>query len=269
MTMEMTSPLDWQTMFSDPSGCRQHKPRTIGKTMVIDKGLGLNAFEDMLITSSAHIDVIKLGFGTSPLYPASVLQKKLRLAQQYDIEIMPGGTFLEIAVMQQASSHFIDVIKQLGFSAIEVSDGTIEISRKRKSELIQEAVQRGLKVYTEYGKKIWGSRIDSNELSETVEIDISCGAELVTIEGRESGTGVGIYDASGQARDEDILEVINKIGNRDVLLWETPLKNQQVQLIKLLGTNVNLGNISPADVMSVEALRRGLRSDTMNIAPVF
>lgn len=267
--MEMTSQVDWQIALSDPSGSRQAKPRTTGKTMVIDKGLGLHAFEDLIMTSQAHIDIIKIGFGTAPLYPTSVLQQKLTLAKQHQIEVLPGGTFLEVAIQQDEIRHFMDTIAQLGFTAMEVSDGTIELDRADRNELIREGIERGFTVFTEYGKKCWGSSIDMESFIEACEIDMSCGAKLVTVEGRESGTGVGFYDARGQARDDDILEVINRLSHPELLLWETPLKHQQAQFITLIGPQVNLGNIAPEDVLSVEALRRGLRSDTLKLARKF
>lgn len=263
--MEITSQLFWQSRLADPSGNRKKKPRTCGKTMVIDKGLGLHAFEDLLLTSGEHIDLIKLGFGTSPLYPLKVLLKKISLAHNYGIDIMPGGTFLEVAIQQKEVQSFMNTVVRLGFNALEVSDGTIELERGLRSSLIREGIDRGLNVVTEYGKKCWGSSIEEEALIETIEIDASCGASMVTVEGRESGAGVGFYDASGQAKDEQILSVIEQIPDPTLLLWETPQKSQQVQFLKLLGPDVNLGNIAPEDILSLEALRRGLRSDTFDL----
>jgi phosphosulfolactate synthase len=146
-----------------------------------------------------------------------------------------------------------------------VSDGTIDIERGLRSDLIREGIERGLNVVTEYGKKCWGSRIEVDDLIETIHLDSSCGASMVTVEGRESGAGVGFYDASGQAQDEEIMSVIRQLPDPQILLWETPHKSQQVQFLKILGADVNLGNIAPEDILSLEALRRGLRSDTFDI----
>ncbi len=260
--MEVTSQPFWQQELVNPTGKRQSKPRTSGITMVIDKGLGTHAFADLLETAEAHIDLIKLGFGTAALYPEEVLAKKIRLAALSGVPVMPGGTFLEAAVATGLEDRFMEQIAGLGFTAVEVSDGTIQLDRALRTRLIREGCRLGLSVYTEYGKKCWGSRIETDELIETVLSDLEAGAELVTVEARESGMGVGIFDESGQCRDDEVQAVLEGIPSPHLLLWEAPQKNQQVRLMELLGPEVNLGNIAPQDVISLEALRRGLRSDS-------
>jgi phosphosulfolactate synthase len=262
--MELTSYLNWNPVLADPSGQRQTKPRTLGKTMVMDKGLGLNAFEDLLSTSSAHLDMIKIGFGTSPLYPQHVLRSKIKMAKESGICIYPGGTFLEVAITQHAVDSFFDMIIALGFNGIEISNGTIEVERKLRNELIVRGIEEGLEVVTEYGKKGWGSAIELEELIETVMIDTEIGAKLVTIEARESGIGVGIFDNYGKCKDEELQNVLSAIPGQQ-LLWEAPLKSQQVHLISMLGPDIHLGNISPNELIALEALRRGLRSDTLSL----
>ncbi|PYI55066.1 phosphosulfolactate synthase [Paenibacillus flagellatus] len=263
--MDVTSQLEWHPLLRDPTGRRTVKPRTRGQTMVIDKGLGLHAFEDLLQTSAPYIDLLKIGFGTTPLYPTGLLKRKIELARQHQIAIMPGGTFLEVAVSRHTVPEYFDMIGLLGFTAIEVSDGTIEMERTVRNELIRLSREAGLTVYTEYGKKLWGSTIDAEELVETVLLDVQHGAALVTIEARESGAGVGIFDANGECRDEELLDIVGKLPEPDLLLWEAPQKQQQVHLLKTLGSGVNLGNISPNDIFSLESLRRGLRSDTFGL----
>jgi phosphosulfolactate synthase len=232
--------------------------------MVIDKGLGLHAFEDMLSTSAPYIDMIKLGFGTSPLYPADVLKHKIQMAKKAGIEILPGGTFIEVAVVQNEIAACYRMIRELGFTSLEVSDGTIELSRTRRNELIQLGIESGMTVYTEYGKKYWGSQIELDQLMETVIVDTELGASLVTIEARESGEGVGIFDATGVCRDDLLQEMMKLFPDPNRIMWEAPQKSQQVHLLKKLGLDIHLGNISPSDIMSLESLRRGLRSDTMS-----
>jgi phosphosulfolactate synthase len=262
--MKMTSHLEWNPVLADPTGRRQSKPRTLGKTMVIDKGLGLHAFEDLLETSGAHLDMIKIGFGTSPLYPQALLRAKIEKAKEHKIEVYPGGTFLEVAIAQDAIDSFFEMTLHLGFTGLEVSDGTIEVSRKQRNGLILRGLDMGLHVITEYGKKGWGSSIELDELIDTVNLDIAHGAELVTIEARESGIGVGIFDENGECKDEEIDRVLSAIPNPHILLWEAPLKSQQVHLMQLLGPDIHLGNIGAQDIISLEALRRGLRSDTLS-----
>lgn len=263
--MEVTSHVKWHPLLSDPTGKRTDKPRTLGKTMVIDKGMGIHALEDLLQTAGDYVDMLKFGFGTSPLYTTQLLRKKIEMAKEHNISIYPGGTFLEVAIMQGAVDSFFDMVSFLGFNAIEISDGTIEIDRSLRSELICRAADIGLTVITEYGKKCWGSSIEVEQLIETVIIDAEMGASLITIEGRESGKGVGIYDENGDCKDEEIAQVLDQVPSKHLLLWEAPNKDQQVHLINTLGSDIHLGNIAPADIISLEALRRGLRSDTLHL----
>jgi phosphosulfolactate synthase len=261
--MEATSQLQWHPLLSDPSGKRTDKPRMLGKTMVIDKGLGIHALDDLLQTAGSYVDMLKIGFGTSPLYHMELLKRKIEMARKQQIIVYPGGTFLEVAIQQEAVDEFFDMIAVMGFNGVEISDGTIELERGYRSELIIRARQAGFTVITEYGKKHWGSSIEIDDLIETVIIDAQLGASLITIEGRESGKGVGIFDEHGGCKDTDILQVMERVPNKQLLLWEAPQKEQQVHLLKLLGSDIHLGNVAPNDLISLEALRRGLRSDTM------
>ena len=260
--MKYTAQAEWQPLLLDPTGQRQSKPRQTGKTMVIDKGIGMSAYVDMLEASAPYIDMIKIGFGTSPLYPINLLQKKIGLAKEHDIVIYPGGTFLEVAVVQQELDSCFDMIRALGFNGLEVSDGTIELGRPVRNRLIEQGRELGLTVLTEYGKKAWGSKIEIDQLIYTIHQDVEYGAEMVIVEGRESGKGVGLFDAQGDCEEMTVHEVMEHLKNPDILMWEAPLKNQQVQLMKMMGSHVNLGNIGVEDVYSLECLRRGLRSDT-------
>jgi phosphosulfolactate synthase len=260
--MEQFSALDWHPSLADPTGKREGKPRRKGRTMVIDKGLGLGAYADLLRMASSYIDCIKLGFGTSALYPAELLQRKIELARAADIHIMPGGTFLELAVAKERVDDFLRTVIAYGFTAIEISDGTIEMSRNLRSSLIIKAIDAGLTVFTEYGKKLSNTTLEIEKLAKTVEIDTGLGAQWVTVEARESGKGVGIFNENGDLRQEELRSIVASVGDASRLMWEAPLKTQQAELIQHLGTDLNIGNVSPEEVLALEALRRGLRSDT-------
>ncbi|CAM4302900.1 phosphosulfolactate synthase [Paenibacillus alkaliterrae] len=271
--MKCSLPAVWPAELHDPSGIRKASELETdnrnadriarrGHTMVIDKGLGRNAFMDLIETAADYIDCVKFGFGTSPLYNTDLLLYKIKLAKQHGIMVMPGGTLLEIAVQQDVVNAFFDTIGSFGFNGIEVSDGTIEISRKKRTELIQEGLKRGLRVVTEYGKKLSGSLIDATNLAVTAEADWDAGAELVTLEARESGVGVGIFDENGECRDEILDDVLRFVPDTKRLMWEAPLKHQQILLLRKFGSDVHLGNIPTYDTLALETLRRGLRSDT-------
>lgn len=264
--MEITSMnTEWPARLTDPTGLRQAKPRAKGLTMVIDKGIGMHAFTDLIQTSGEYIDIIKLGFGTSALYPLGLLRAKVELASRHGITVIPGGTLLEAAVKLDVVPAFFRQALAVGFHGIEVSDGTISLGRIDRDDLIRDGVSLGLKVYTEYGKKLFGSRIDVEQFAATAERDWACGADLVTVEARESGVGVGLFDERGNCREQELRFMASAVPRLDRIMWEAPLKDQQVQLLKALGTDVNLGNVSVLDVLSLETMRRGLRSDTFEL----
>ncbi|GIO11820.1 phosphosulfolactate synthase [Cohnella xylanilytica] len=263
--MEINTDTSWPQALKDPSDRRAGKPRSSGMTMVIDKGLGALAFADLLAASGDSIDFVKFGFGTSTLYPMPVLRDKIALAQKHGIAVFPGGTLLEAAVRLDVERDFWNVVLELGFDGVEISDGTIELSRRKRDNLIREATQRGLRAFTEYGKKTPGSRIVLDDLRRTIDADCACGAELVTVEARESGVGVGLYDEKGSCREDELRLLQQAVPEANRLMWEAPQKDQQVALLTILGPEANLGNIAPQEVMSLEAMRRGLRSDTFSL----
>lgn len=261
--MITASATGWNRLLQDPSGKRAaSRINRFGQTMVIDKGMGLHQFSDFVQLAGPHIDIVKLGFGTSVLYSPDLLRQKLKLATDNGLTVMPGGTLLEAAIQQQEIGSFMETVCQMGFNGIEVSDGTIELNRKRRSALIKEGIARGLCVITEYGKKAAGSTIDPEELAFTAECDWEAGAMLVTVEARESGVDVGLFDEAGKCREHTLEEVVSKVKDHKRLMWEAPQKQQQVHLLRFFGGDVHLGNIAPSDVLALEAMRRGLRSDT-------
>ncbi|NGQ94725.1 phosphosulfolactate synthase [Brevibacillus sp. SYP-B805] len=252
----------WPASWIDPSLARADKPRTRGLTMVIDKGLGLHAFHDLLQLAAPYIDICKLGFGTSALYPIDILREKVELAKRYGVDIMPGGTFFELAFAQAPLESYLARLKALGFTAIEISDGTLPLSREMRLKAISRAADAGLTVYTEFGQKAAGFKAEAEALTETLRADLEAGAAYVIVEARESGN-VGVFNQQGELDEPFLHDVTNQCGDLAAkLIWEAPQKDQQVALLRTLGLHVNLGNIAPADVLSVETLRRGLRGDT-------
>lgn len=256
--------LFWDPLMIDPSQQRQGKPRKIGLTMVIDKGLGPTSFHDLLQLAADHIDFIKLGFGTAGVTPPSVLKKKLQLSRQYGITLYPGGTFFEVAYIQNRLTQYFKTLRELEFSWVEISDGTISLPSDMRREAIRKAREEGLQVITEIGKKEVGSMTPIPHLVETFYHDREDGAEFVIIEGRETGENIGVFNAQGEADIAYIQEIQRQIPS-EYTLWEAPKKKQQITLIHLSGAEVNFGNVPPTEVLSLEALRRGLRSDTFGI----
>jgi len=241
-----------------------NKPRSDGITMVIDTGLGLNAAKDLVQTASEYIDIIKLAFGTSRLIQENIVKKKIKLYNEYEIDVMPGGTFLEVAFAQGKLIDYLTEAKKLGFTAIEVSDGTISISDEDRSKIIKEAYNQGFKVLAEVGKKMKEEDLTGEEIAEGIKRDLELGVFKVIIESREAGKGIGFYDESGGIIEQKLEVAIKGIDVKNIL-FEAPHKNQQVYFIKRFGPNVNLGNIQPNEVIPLEALRQGLRADTLKL----
>ncbi len=256
----------WREVISYPLGERTAKPRNKGLTMVIDKGMGIGETRDLLQINYQHIDFIKLGFGTSMLYAAGTLEEKIQLVRSYNVDIYPGGTFLEVAIIQNKIREFLDTCHSLGFTTIEVSDGTIHLSGEVREQTIRLAAEMGFRVLTEVGKKINSAEVPVKTLAQMALRDLQNGAYKVILEGRESGLNVGLYDAKGKIADDDLQVFMDYIGNPALIIWEAPLKNQQQDLITRFGSDVNLGNIPAQEVLAVEALRVGLRADTLKLA---
>ncbi len=259
-------PKAWEGVIEPPVKGRSTKPRKVGLTMVIDKGLGLNQTKELISTAGDYVDIIKLTFGTSAFYDYDLIRQKNKLLNQAKIKIMPGGTFLEVAIWQNRFKAYLDRAQELGFTAIEVSDGTLDISPLLREEIIKECLKRGFMVISEVGKKDPKEAPPLSFLIDQAKQDLANGAFKVIIEAREAGRGVGIFDQEGKTKMAELEEIIEAIGDPDVLIWEAPLKNQQQDLILRLGCNVNLGNIPPEEILAVEALRQGLRGDTLKRA---
>jgi phosphosulfolactate synthase len=262
---EHTDTNKWQEIISFPLGKRLTKPRNNGLTMVIDKGMGLEETRDLLKINYQHIDFVKLAFGTPALYAPGTLEKKIQLVRSYKIDIYPGGTFLEVALLQDKAEEFLDTCRFFGFTAIEVSDGTISLSAKVREKTMALAAAKGFRILTEVGKKNNGAAIPVETLADTALRDLANGAYKVILEGRECGLDVGLYDAKGRMVAQDLAIMLDHVGDPSLIIWETPLKDQQQDLITRFGSNVNLGNIPPNEVLALEALRVGLRADTLQL----
>lgn len=249
-----------------PVADRSKKPRQIGLTMVIDKHMGPTRLQDLIQTAGDYIDVIKLTFGTSAFYDEKLLKEKNALLTGANIDVMPGGTFLEVAIWQKSFDAYLEKARELGFSAIEVSDGTIEMDLAIRKTAIQKSKNAGFKVFTEVGKKDPKEALPLSLVHRMIQEDMVNGAMKVIVEAREAGKGVGIFDETGKIKLDEVEDIVSKVNEEDCLMWEAPIKNQQQALIMRFGNNVNLGNIPPDDILALEALRQGVRGDTLKQA---
>ena len=256
----------WHGCIEPPVAGRTEKPRSTGITMILDKGLGIYATEDLVETAASYVDFVKFSFGTSAFYTKDVCIEKTEILTDAGIYVMPGGTFLEVAIWKNKYNDYLKQAKKLGFNAIEVSDGTIEINKETRTDAIKKAVDTGFCVLTEVGKKDPTEEIPVSAMHEIIASDLKNGAFKVIVEAREAGKGVGIFDKDGKVKEDEVDEILAGVDNPDNLLWEAPIKNQQEFLILKMGVNVSLGNIPPGDILALEALRQGLRGDTLKKA---
>jgi len=237
---------------------RKRKPRKTGLTQVLDKGLSTSEIESMLEVAADFVDIVKFGWATSVI--VQNLDAKLETYRRNDIDVCCGGSLFELAVVKKQLPEYIAFLKDHGFEHVEVSDGVIEISRAEKLKYI-ERLARHFTVFSEVGRKDRTNVVAPARWVKDIKEELAAGAWKVICEGRESGT-VGIYQGTGEVKAGLIQEIEAQIDTGRVM-FEAPQKHQQVWLVKHFGPNVNLGNIPPRDVISVETIRQGLRADTL------
>jgi phosphosulfolactate synthase len=228
-----------------------------GLTHVLDKGLGPRGWEDLLETSGDYIDIVKLGWGTA--YVTANLRRKLDVLAGKPVVL--GGTLFEVAYLKGRVEEYKSWLAELGLTHVEISDGTVEIPRPRKLELIAE-FSRDFTVLSEVGAKDSEVVFTPEQWVGWIEEELAAGAWKVVTEGREGGTA-GVFRPSGEMRTGLIGEIVAHVDPAR-LIFEAPTKASQAWFVKTLGPTVNLGNIPPDEAIPLETLRRGLRSDTLN-----
>jgi phosphosulfolactate synthase len=239
---------------------RIKKPRSFGITMVMDKGLSVPEAQNFMSVSHPHVDIVKLGFGTSFVTPN--LREKIEVYQSYNIPVYFGGTLFEAFLVRNQFNDFISVCKDYKISYMEVSDGSITIPHAEKCGYIEKLTKYGT-VLSEVGSKDAAHIIPPYKWIELMRAELAAGSTYVIAEAREAGN-VGIYRGTGEVREGLVQEILTQIPGEKIL-WEAPQKAQQLYFIELLGCNVNLGNIAPTEVIPLEAMRIGLRGDTFDL----
>ncbi|MFK7757333.1 MAG: phosphosulfolactate synthase [Flavobacteriales bacterium] len=236
---------------------RTTKPRENGVNMIMDKALSTREAEDMISASGDYVDLVKLGFGTS--FFAKNNKEKIKLYHEAGMDVYLGGTLFEAFYVRGKLDEYKRFLDHLGLNTLEVSDGSIVLPHDEKLELIS-TLSKDYKVLSEVGSKEEGILIAPAKWISMMQTELEAGSWKVIAEARESGN-VGIYRPNGSAHTILVNKILAKVDG-DRILWEAPKKPQQVWFIKLLGHNVNLGNIAPNDVIPLETLRAGLRGDT-------
>ena len=238
---------------------RSLKPRELGITMVIDKGSSLQECKNLIESSSDYIDFVKFGWTTSNF--SKNLKEKIELFKEANINVYLGGTLFEAFAIRDQFEDYIDILKEYNLKYAEVSDGSISIPHKKKCEYIEKLAKHFI-VFSEIGSKDEKKIIPPYKWIKQMKAELSAGSWKVIGEARESGS-VGLFRSSGEVRQGLVEEILTEIPTEKIL-WEAPQKVQQVWFVKLLGQNVNLGNISGNEVISLETIRVGLRGDTFN-----
>src|SRR3954467_242028 len=227
-----------------------------GLTHVLDKGLGPRAWEDVLEVAGDHVSIVKLGWGTAAV--TANLDRKLDVLRGKPVVI--GGTYFDVVYAKDRLDDYKQWLRDLGLTHVEISDGTIEIPRERKLELIADFA-RDFTVLSEVGSKDSSVEYTADQWVQWLQEELDAGAWKVITEAREGGTA-GIFDSSGGMRTDLIGEIAMAVGPANVV-FEAPTKAAEAWLIRPFGPSVNLGNIPPDEVIPLETLRRGLRGDTL------
>jgi phosphosulfolactate synthase len=237
---------------------RSQKPRERGITHVIDRGLSVAQVDGLMETAGDSVDIVKLGWGTSLV--SANLAPKLERYVAHSVPVMLGGTLTEIAIRQGRLDGLVAWIKELGLKHIEVSDGTLALEQGRKCEIIAQVAEQ-LTVYSEVGSKDAHHIMAPYRWVEQIQAELAAGATKVITEARETGTA-GIFRPDGEVRTGLIDEIVHAV-DPGQLIFEAPQKEQQVWFLLQFGSECNLGNIAPSDVLSLETLRLGLRAETV------
>jgi phosphosulfolactate synthase len=236
---------------------RTQKPRQLGFTMAMDKGLSLRQAEDFMSVSASHVDIVKLGWATSYVTPQ--LKEKIKVYTDAGVPCYLGGTLFEAFIIRDQFEDYRKLLDTYGLTYAEVSDGSIDLDHDKKCEYIQK-LKSQVTVLSEVGSKDADKIIPPYRWIELMQKELEAGAWKVIGEAREGGN-VGLFRGTGEVRSGLVQEILTKIPFEKII-WEAPQKAQQVWFIKLLGANVNLGNIAPEEVIPLETIRLGLRGDT-------
>jgi phosphosulfolactate synthase len=236
---------------------RTTKPRQIGFTMAMDKGMSVREAEDFMNCCSEHVDIVKLGWATSYVTPN--LKEKIRVYEDAGVPCYFGGTLFEAFIIRDQFEDYRKVLDKYNLAFAEVSDGSIDLDHDKKCDYIKKLSDQ-VTVLSEVGSKDADKIIPPYMWIDLMQKELDAGAWKVIGEAREGGN-VGLFRSTGEVRSGLVQEILTKIPFEKII-WEAPQKAQQVWFIKLLGANVNLGNIAPNEVVPLETIRLGLRGDT-------
>ncbi len=237
---------------------RQAKPREDGLTLMLDKGMAARRVEDVLDVSAEYIDLVKLGWGTAVITPG--LERKLAIYRAADIPVFFGGTLFEAFILRGQLDTYRRLLSSMNLAHVEVSDGSLEMAHEEKLAAIRLLAQ-DFTVLSEVGSKDADKIMPPYKWVKLIQAELEAGSWKVICEARETGTA-GLFRPNGEVRSGLVEEIVDYVGSHQVI-FEAPKKPQQVWFIRQLGSNANMGNISPEEIIPLETLRLGLRADTL------
>ncbi|MCU0416509.1 MAG: phosphosulfolactate synthase [Cytophagaceae bacterium] len=238
---------------------RTQKPRESGFTMVMDKGLSCREVEDLIERGGNFIDIVKLGWATS--FVTAKLKEKIEIYRSAGIPCYLGGTLFEAFIVRNQFDDYRKLLDKYNLQHAEVSDGSIELNHDEKCNYIAALAQQ-VTVLSEVGSKDAEKIIPPSKWVKLMQAELQAGSWKVIGEARESGN-VGLFRSTGEVRSGLVEDIISSVPVEKII-WEAPQKEQQVFFVKLCGANVNLGNIAPHEIIPLETVRLGLRSDTFH-----
>jgi phosphosulfolactate synthase len=246
--------MNFELSFMPP---RETKPRKSGLTMMMDKGISAREADNFIDSSGEYTDFVKFGFGTAMI--TRELKRKIDIYKKGNTHPYFGGTLFEIFFIRGKFDEYRRLLSRYKLDMVEISDGSMAMDHGKKLDAIA-LLSKDFTVISEVGSKVKGVEISAEKWVKMMQSELEAGSWKVIAEARESGN-IGIYNEDGSANKALINDIIEHISPEKVL-WEAPNKSQQTYFIKMLGTNVNLGNIATFEVVALEALRLGLRGDT-------
>jgi phosphosulfolactate synthase len=240
---------------------RTEKPRRTGLTMVIDSGIPVSLFADLISSAAEYIDLVKFGWGTAVV--TSKLDAKIDVLKAHQIGFYFGGTLFEKYLLQGRLEEFRKFCRTWSCRYVEVSNGTISLSNSEKASYVRKLADE-FTVVSEVGFKdpVRSEQLPPSKWVDYINEDLEAGASLVTLEARESGKS-GICRPDGALRFGLIEDVLASGLDQENLVFEAPTTALQAHFVTRIGPNVNLGNIPAGGVIGVETLRLGLRADTL------
>jgi phosphosulfolactate synthase len=255
--------------FSFLADSRPGKPRETGLTFVVAEGpfyavRDADHLRGLLEYAGAWIDWYKFTVGAHVVQPPDLVAEKLRLLDENEVEAFPGGNLLEDAILAGETTACLEALRDVGFPRLEVSTTTLDVDLDEKAALIERAADMGFAVHGEVGRKAGAGRLSTDRVIEDMERCLDAGADRVIFESDAfEAAFLGDDPGAGASMNEIVDEIGATIGHEPVifelpLIEDTAVLEAAGWLIGTVGSDVNLGNVTPSYINLIEQMRRGI-----------